>query len=185
LKPLVVVPWGKVETQLLGSLEDHTFGEAEMEDFTKEFDMVESTVPEGPDGRGHRNFIKMLVSAVMSFSVDSGKIRFFNKSSHVSLDTNQMIVRSHEADVRDTNFSDCELLLRKYIDNEDDRIEALFVLADIFRKKHENNASKFAQEPADTNTFLSSVDKGGFLGVIRAFNYGDPDLPEMDKIEER
>jgi len=127
LKPLVVVPWGKVETQLLGSLEDHTFGEAEMEDFTKEFDMVESTVPEGPDGRGHRNFIKMLVSAVMSFSVDS--------------DTNQMIVRSHEADVRDTNFSDCELLLRKYIDNEDDRIEALFVLADIFRKKHENNAT--------------------------------------------
>ena len=41
LKPLVVVPWGKVESQLLGSLEDHTFGEAEMEDFTKEFDLVE------------------------------------------------------------------------------------------------------------------------------------------------
>jgi len=127
LKPLVVVPWGKVESQLLGSLEDHSFGEAEMEDFTKEFDMVEGLVPEGPDGRGHRNFIKMLVNAVMSFSVDS--------------DTNQMIVRSHEADVRDTNFSDCELLLRKYINNEDDRIEALFVLADIFRKKHENNAT--------------------------------------------
>ena len=74
LKPLVVVPWGKVESQLLGSLEAHSFGEAEIEDFTKEVDMVEELVPEGPDGRGHRNFIKMLVNAVMSFSVDSGKI---------------------------------------------------------------------------------------------------------------
>lgn len=73
LKPLVVVPWGKVESQLLGSLEDHTFGEAEEENFTKEFDLLEEMVPEGPDGRGNRNFIKMLVSSVMSFSVDSGK----------------------------------------------------------------------------------------------------------------
>ncbi|CAG5105893.1 Oidioi.mRNA.OKI2018_I69.chr1.g2544.t3.cds [Oikopleura dioica] len=127
LKPLVVVPWGKVESQLIGSLEDHTFGEAEMEDFSKEFDMLEEMVPEGPDGRGHRNFIKVLVNGVMTFSVDS--------------DTNQLIVRSHEGDVRDTNFSDCEVLLRKYIDNEDDRIETLFVLSDIFRKKHENNAT--------------------------------------------
>ena len=73
LKPLVVVPWGKVESQLIGSLEDHTFGEAEMEDFSKEFDMLEEMVPEGPDGRGHRNFIKVLVNGVMTFSVDSGK----------------------------------------------------------------------------------------------------------------
>ena len=80
LKPLVVVPWGKVESQLLGSLEDHTFGEAEMEDFTKEFDLVEGMVPEGPDGRRHRNFIKMLVNAVMSFSVDSGKNFFIERS---------------------------------------------------------------------------------------------------------
>ena len=65
-----------------------------------------------------------------------------------------MIVRSHEADVRDTNFSDCELLLRKYIDNEDDRIEALFVLADIFRKKHENNASKSHKEPTVANIYF-------------------------------
>ena len=150
LKPLVVVPWGKVESQLLGSLEDHTFGEAEMEDFTKEFDLVEGMVPEGPDGRRHRNFIKMLVNAVMSFSVDSGMI-FSLKGGLIISDSNQLILRSHEADVRDTNFSDCELLLRKYIDNEDDRIEALFVLADIFRKKHENNASKFSQQPSVAN----------------------------------
>ncbi|CBY15255.1 unnamed protein product [Oikopleura dioica] len=124
LRP-VVVPWAMVESQLLGSLEAHSFGKAEMEDFTQEFDIVKRLVPEGPDGRVHPNFIKVLVNAVMSFAVDSH--------------TNQIIVRSDEADVRDTNFSDCELLMRKYINNEDDRIEALFVFADIFRKKHENN----------------------------------------------
>ena len=111
---------------------------------------------------------------------------FFRTAS----DTNQLIVRSHEADVRDTNFSDCEVLLRKYIDNEDDRIEVLFQLADIFRKKHENNASKFSLISSmilidESLIIFSSIDKGGFLGVIRAFNYGDPNLPEMDQIEER
>jgi hypothetical protein len=155
LKPLVVVQWGKVESQLLSSLKDHNFGEAEMEDFTKEFDMVKVMVPEGPDGRGHRKFIKMLISAVMNFSVDSGMITFLIKSSHVSVETNQMIVRSDEADVRDTNFSDCELLLRKYIDNEDDRIEALFVLSDIIRKNYENNAGKFEREQAVRETINS------------------------------
>ena len=45
--------------------------------------MVEGMVPEGPDGRGHRNFVKMLISAVMSFSVDSGMVSFLIKSSIV------------------------------------------------------------------------------------------------------
>ena len=42
----------------------------------------------------------------------------------------------------ETRLSDCELLLRKYLDNKIAQIDTLFVLAQFF-EKHNNNASKF------------------------------------------
>ncbi|CBY37871.1 unnamed protein product, partial [Oikopleura dioica] len=97
LKPLVIVSWDKVESQLLGSLEDHTFRDWFLKDQTDE---------DTPT-----------LSKCLSMR---------SCASPSTLTRTKMIVRIHEADVRDSNFSDCELLLRKYIVNEDDRIEALF-----------------------------------------------------------
>ena len=53
-----------------------------------------------------------------------------------------LIVRQDTKEGSDTNLSDCELLLRKYLDGKYAQLDTLFIVADILNV-HENNASKF------------------------------------------
>ena len=76
LEPLVVIDWPGVEKGLTDLLRKKEFA-GEDPDFTKEFDLLESKVPPGPDGRGNINFTRVIINAVMAFAV--GGNFFFSK----------------------------------------------------------------------------------------------------------
>ena len=55
-------------------LNEHDFStDAAAEDFTKEYDFINSMVPDTADGRSHIFFVRVIVSAVMKYSTE-GKL---------------------------------------------------------------------------------------------------------------
>ena len=135
-------------------LEDHEFEGEDPDDFSKEFDFVEKMVPPGRDGRDSYNFVQVIVNAAMTYSVDKGSYYFLqvfwnfypcfyqSKLNFFLLERHMLIRRDMTEEGSETRLSDCELLLRKYLDNKIAQIDTLFVLAQFF-EKHNNNASKF------------------------------------------
>ena len=55
-----------------------------------------------------------------------------------------LIRRDITEEASETKLSDCELLLRKYLDTKYAQIDTLFVLAQVF-ERHDNNASKLSR----------------------------------------
>jgi len=100
LEPLVVIDWRLAETGTIDLLKEHDFSaETEEEpDFTKEFNFLESQVPEGPDGRLSRNFTRVVVTAVMTYAVGE-KNNLVNR------------IERMEDGTKETNLSDCEIYL--------------------------------------------------------------------------
>ena len=75
LEELVIIDWQQIESDLVKMLNEHDFStDASAEDFTKEYDYLESKVPDTPDGRGHIFFVRVIVSAVMQYSTE-GRLR--------------------------------------------------------------------------------------------------------------
>ena len=71
LEELVVIDWAHIEAELVKMLNEHDFStDAAAEDFTKEYDFLESKVPDTADGRGHIFFVRVIVSAVMQYSTE-------------------------------------------------------------------------------------------------------------------
>lgn len=76
LEPLVIIDWQGVERNLTELLRQKVFSSEMEPDFTKEFDLLESKVPPGPDGRGNINFTRVIINAVMAFAVGGKKTKY-------------------------------------------------------------------------------------------------------------
>ena len=63
----VIIEWRDVMTGLIDLLRSHDFGKEP--NFTKEFDFLESNVPEGHDGRSSSNYTRVVITAVMIYAV--------------------------------------------------------------------------------------------------------------------
>ena len=138
LEPLVIIDWPQIEKDLVKLLEEHDFStDATAEDFTKEFNFLESKVPQGPDGRGNPCFVRVIVNAVMAYSTQSEFSYLFqalpNKLSHSNSliidDGNNVSMKKTDGDLALTN---CDLLLRKYAEHENAKLDTLFILAELF-----------------------------------------------------
>lgn len=129
LEPYVEIQWAATERGLREMLKEHDFskyGEIDP-DFSKEFDFVESKVPEGREGRLNVKFTRVIINAVISYAVN---------------EKNNLITRTEGSDgAKETNLSDCELLLRKYLDGTYAQLDTLDILADLFHDKYDNNAT--------------------------------------------
>ena len=67
-------------------LNEHDFStDAAAEDFTKEYDFLESKVPDNADGRGHIFFVRVIVSAVMKYSTEGNSINNSNFEVNIKI----------------------------------------------------------------------------------------------------
>merc|ERR1712228_972758 len=91
----------------------------------------------------------MGINAVMAFAVG---------------ENNNLITRvsgNQKDDQKDTNLSDCELLLRKFLDSPAAQMEILYTLAEIF-DKYENNAT-LIKETFNELYEISVIDIDAFM----------------------
>ena len=81
-----------------------------------------------------------------------------------------LIRRDITEEASETKLSDCELLLRKYLDTKYAQIDTLFVLAQVF-ERHDNNASKLLR--LQSTDPIGGTPIGGILRFLEKF-YTDP-----------
>lgn len=167
LEELVVIDWAHIEAELVKMLNEHDFStDAAAEDFTKEYDFLESKVPDTADGRGHIFFVRVIVSAVMQYSteVDGSNVTMKKSGSDLAL-------------------ANCDLLLRKYTEGEYAKMDTLFILAELFDREYNNNpvvikdtfVALYELEVIDENVFKMWMEKAQKISnyaVIKASTTG-------------
>jgi len=167
LEELVVIDWANIEAELVKMLNEHDFStDAAAEDFTKEYDFLESKVPDNADGRGHIFFVRVIVSAVMKYSteVDGSNVTMKKSGDDLAL-------------------ANCDLLLCKYTANEYAKMDTLFILAELFDREYNNNpviikdtfVALYELEVIDQSVFKTWMEKAQNLSncaVIKASTTG-------------